>query len=144
MATGRPVLREDAKYWLKGPDGAVVSPSPMGAHNWMPMSYNPQTGLVYIPTSDYPARVSVDHVNAVGRVDIDFYYSLNHNLPFKGTLLAWDPVKQEARWTHDVGLPYEGGTLSSAGNLVFQGTTDGYFNVYIGKHPIWVANSAVR
>ena len=44
--------------------------------------------------------------------------------------MAWDPVAQIARWTQDVGLPYEGGTLVTAGNLVFQGTTDGHFNAY--------------
>ena len=130
MQTGRPVLTDEAKYWQKGKEGAVVSPSPMGAHNWMPMSYSPQTGLVYIPVTDYPVHASIDQTNSVGRVDIDFYYAPTHHLPFKGTLLAWDPVRQQPRWSHDVGPPYEGGTLSTAGNLVFQGTTTGTFNAY--------------
>jgi len=129
MVSGRPVLREETKYWLKGKAGAVVSPSAMGAHGWMPMSYSPQTGLVYIPTMDSPSFMSSGDANGSGAED-DLYYALNHKLPFKGTLLAWDPVKQQARWAHDVGLPYEGGVLSTAGNLVFQGTTDGYFNAY--------------
>jgi quinohemoprotein ethanol dehydrogenase len=130
MQTGRPVLLDDAKYWEKGKEGAMVSPSPMGAHNWMPMSYSPDTGLVYIPVTDYPVHASIDRANSVGRLDIDFYYGLRHHLAFKGTLLAWDPVKQEARWSHDVGPPYEGGTLATSGNLVFQGTTTGTFNAY--------------
>ena len=130
MATGRPVLREEAKYWLKGPEGAIVSPSPMGAHNWMPMSFSPDTGLVYIPTSDYPTKIAVDNTNYVGHIDIDFYYARSHKLPFKGRLLAWDPVRQQSRWVRDIGPPYEGGTLATAGNLVFQGTTTGYFNAF--------------
>lgn len=130
MATGRPVLREDAKYWLHGTEGVVVSPSPMGAHNWMPMSFSPATGLVYIPTQDYPALVSEDSSNVVGRVAIDFYYAQTHGLPFEGRLLAWDPVTQESRWERKIGKPYQGGTLSTAGNIVFQGTTDGHFNAY--------------
>ncbi len=76
MQTGRPVLLDDAKYWEKGKEGAMVSPSPMGAHNWMPMSYSPDTGLVYIPVTDYPVHASIDRANSVGRLDIDFYYGL--------------------------------------------------------------------
>jgi mono/diheme cytochrome c family protein len=111
----------------------------MGAHNWMPMSYSPETGLVYIPTTDYPAHVSENIVNSVGGVEIDFYYALNHGLPFKGSLLAWDPVAQSARWVRDIGLPYQGGTLSTAGNLVFQGTTEGQFAAYRADtgEPLW-------
>jgi quinohemoprotein ethanol dehydrogenase len=131
MVTGRPVVRDEAKYWLKGDKAAfVASPSPMGARNWMPMSYNPQTGLVYIPTTDYPTRMEVDRSNFVGGLNIDFYYARSHNLPFKGSLLAWDPLNQEARWRQDIGKPYQGGTLTTAGNLVFQGTTSGQFNAF--------------
>jgi quinohemoprotein ethanol dehydrogenase len=128
MANGRPVPLEDAKYWLKGTQGAVVSPSDNGARNWMPMSYSPQTELVYIPVMNSPGFMA----SAVGGnlpVD-DPYYPLEHKLPFKGTLLAWDPIKQQARWERDIGPPVEGGILSTAGNLVFQGTTTGYFNAY--------------
>jgi quinohemoprotein ethanol dehydrogenase len=128
LATGRPVLLAEAKYWLMGAQGAVVSPSDNGARNWMPMSYSPQSGLAYIPAMNSPgfmARAAGGNPAAD-----DPYYPLKHKLPFKGTLLAWDPVKQQTRWQRDVGPPVEGGILSTAGNLVFQGTTAGYFNAY--------------
>jgi quinohemoprotein ethanol dehydrogenase len=48
-ATGRPIVNEDAYY--DGDHAAVVMPGPGGAHNWAPMSFNPATGLVYIPSS---------------------------------------------------------------------------------------------
>lgn len=130
LKSGRPVVLPDAKYWLKGEEGALVSPSPVGAHNWMPMSYSPRTGLVYIPVMEGPALFSVDPAVAVGGVQLDLYYPLSHNLPFKGSLIAWDPIKQQTRWKHDVGPPYEGGVLSTAGNLVFQGTTNGELIAY--------------
>jgi len=130
METGRPILMPDAQYWLKGKEGAVVSPSPMGARNWMPMSYSPLTGLVYIPATDYPAKITADPGNAVGNVDIDFYYSLDTKGRFKGRLIAWDPLKQQARWQRDIGMPYQGGILATAGNLVFQGTTEGQFHAF--------------
>src|SRR5690606_32263527 len=47
-----------------------------------------------------------------------------------GTLLAWDPVRQEARWKVERDWPWNGGTLATAGNLVFQGTARGTFYAY--------------
>jgi PQQ-dependent dehydrogenase (methanol/ethanol family) len=127
-ATGRPVPRDDAKYWLKGTAGVLVSPSGEGAHSWMPMSYSPLTGLVYIPAMTYPAFMAAA---GEGKAAVeDAYYALEHKLTAKGTLLAWDPIKQQARWERDIGPPVEGGILSTAGNLVFQGTSSGYFNAY--------------
>ena len=46
--TGRPFINPEAHY---GTEVIQISPGPGGAHNWAPMSFNPSTGLVYIPTS---------------------------------------------------------------------------------------------
>ena len=51
------------------------------------------------------------------------------NPPF-GRLLAWDPVKQKEAWRAEYVAPWNGGTLTTAGNLVFQGTADGRFIAY--------------
>ncbi|MBV8728752.1 MAG: PQQ-binding-like beta-propeller repeat protein, partial [Acidobacteriia bacterium] len=48
-ATGKPIVNEDAHY--NAENMAVVQPGPNGAHNWSPMSFNPITGLVYIPSA---------------------------------------------------------------------------------------------
>ena len=48
QTTGRPIVNPEAVY---GKDTVAISPGPGGAHNWSPMSYNPTTGLVYIPAS---------------------------------------------------------------------------------------------
>ena len=45
--TGRPIINPEVMY---GKDPQPVSPGGGGAHNWSPMSFNPQTGLVYIPS----------------------------------------------------------------------------------------------
>ena len=48
----------------------------------------------------------------------------------KGYLLAWDPITQQEAWRHNhVGIS-NGGALSTAGNLVFQGTAKGQFNAF--------------
>ena len=130
LETGRPVTLPDARWWLKGQEGAVVYPSPIGAHNWMPMSYSEKTGFVYIPVMESPMTMVQQDSNLVAGVDTDFYYGRHHDLEFTGSLLAWDPIKQEQRWKVKVGLPYQGGVLSTAGNVVFQGSTAGVFSAY--------------
>jgi len=52
--------------------------------------------------------------------------------PF-GRLIAWDPVKQKEAWAVDLGAPWNGGTLVTAGNLVFQGTADAHFKAFDGR-----------
>src|SRR5205823_5927286 len=46
LKTGRPIVNPDAYY---GTESIALSPGPGGAHNWAPMSFNPMTGLVYVP-----------------------------------------------------------------------------------------------
>src|SRR5580658_4884223 len=48
--TGRPIINPEAHY---GSQSITIAPGPGGGHNWSPMSFNPTTGLVYIPTSTF-------------------------------------------------------------------------------------------
>jgi quinohemoprotein ethanol dehydrogenase len=47
--TGRPIVNEESHY---GSEAVMLTPGPGGGHNWSPMSFNPSTGLVYVPTSN--------------------------------------------------------------------------------------------
>src|SRR5216684_2832098 len=87
-------------------------------HNWWPMSYNAQTGLVYIPTTDRrsDAKAAVE--------------SGESGVGLEGRLIAWDPVSQSARWSVEEQIATNGGVLSTAGNLVFQGQGTGEFAAY--------------
>jgi glucose dehydrogenase len=51
-------------------------------------------------------------------------------VPYAGRLIAWDPVARKPRWTAEYGAYWNGGTLATAGNLVFQGTAAGDFIAY--------------
>ena len=51
QATGRPIETPEARYGMNR-QGAWLSPGPTGAHNWRPMSWNPTTGLVYLPVQN--------------------------------------------------------------------------------------------
>jgi quinohemoprotein ethanol dehydrogenase len=145
LATGRPVEKPNARY-TEGP--AMVLPSGVGAHAWMPMSYSPRTGLVYIPAMEYPliyadARPFEIHPGRWNTgvsfldppplpglpADMDARRAALHAM-IRGKLVAWDPVAQKARWEVQRDWPWNGGTLATAGNLVFEGTAHGEFEAY--------------
>lgn len=48
----------------------------------------------------------------------------------EGRLIAWDPVRQSTRWSVEEPIATNGGVLSTAGNLVFQGQGTGEFAAY--------------
>ncbi|HEX4416838.1 MAG TPA: PQQ-dependent dehydrogenase, methanol/ethanol family [Kofleriaceae bacterium] len=138
---GRPIETPKAR-----PDGPFDSiPGPLGAHNWHPMSFNPATGLVYLPAQNIPLGLMDDKEwkrGAVldGRVGTGTGWNTGMVInavpptskPF-GRLLAWDPVAQKEVWRAEHVSPWNGGTLTTAGNLVFQGTADGQFIAYDAK-----------
>jgi quinohemoprotein ethanol dehydrogenase len=87
-------------------------------HNWWPMSYNEATGLVYIPTTDREAGAKAAIENGESGEGLI------------GRLIAWDPIKQQARWSVEEKIAVNSGVISTAGNLVFQGQGTGEFAAY--------------
>ncbi len=139
---GRPLETEIAR---NGERPREVIPSPFGAHNWQPMSFNPQTGLVYLPVQGVPLTLMDDKEWKFNAANVlEPHSNIGWNLatfvnaqpptskPF-GRLVAWDPVAQKEVWRQDYVGPWNGGTLTTAGNLVFQGTADGRFVAYDAK-----------
>jgi PQQ-dependent dehydrogenase (methanol/ethanol family) len=145
LETGRPIEYPAARYSTHGND-FLAMPGAFGAHNWHPMAYSPKTGLAYIPSQQggfgYKDDKNYKFVDLHGAWNIaniteqavmgarDEAERLALSSMFRGDLIAWDPVKQKEVWrvTHpSIGA---GGTLATAGNLVFQGTPDGVFHAY--------------
>jgi quinohemoprotein ethanol dehydrogenase len=148
LKTGRPIETRHARYT----DRAVtLFPGPGGAHNWQPMSFNPGTGLVYLPAVEssftYARERDFRRVSGFWNMGIDLaaragskdYPALPASEYEPGTgpevgvpssLLAWDPVAGKARWRVKHEGATGGGTLTTAGNLVFQGLSDGRFVAY--------------
>ncbi len=132
IETGRPVVNPEAQYYTDASGAAVrVWPNVWGSHNWQAMSYSPVTGLVYIPVADMPSTYRGGDLLGMG-VDIEALgYGPDEEIPPDvGRLLAWDPAARETRWRVDHPIAYNGGVLSTAGNLVFQGTATGEFRAY--------------
>jgi quinohemoprotein ethanol dehydrogenase len=148
--TGKPIINPNARY----DSGSVyITPSPHGAHSWHAMSFNPQTGLAYIPTIHDAAIYDARKINvndwkanpnkggiAVGLTDPD---SLPR--PYTGSLQAWNPVTQKLAWIVPHKELWNGGTLTTAGSLVFQGTATGTFNAYNATNGqlLWTFNAGL-
>ncbi len=142
MKTGRPVLTEQGAWYKDKPK--LVVPYLGGGHVWQPMSYNPVTGLVYIPERSVPqvfkAFDTYTYRDDVDNTAIDYseMYRFKKNVPEQikvaedtlrsESLLAWNPVTQKVAWKVPDGAP-DGGTMSTP-DLVFQGTRTGYLKVY--------------
>ena len=133
LKTGRPVDVAKNRYTEKA---VLTSPGPHGAHDWQPMSYSPMTGLVYIPahemwwaysrTPDFQYHPGV--VNIAQNPDaVPPPGTAEKLLNPKGYLLAWDPVNAREVWRIDGGSGWNGGVLTTAGNLLVQGRSDGRF-----------------
>jgi quinohemoprotein ethanol dehydrogenase len=158
MKTGRPVESAEARYPGSAP--VLIAPGPSGAHTWNPMSYSPVTGLLYIPVNEtaFPFKAAEHFTRSAlaPNYGIDF---VSAGLPqdpnvkkavlasTTGRLVAWDPLRQKEAWGVERLGPSNGGVLSTAGNLVFQGTAAGNFEAFradtgekLWSHP---ANSGI-
>ncbi len=140
--TGRPIEVPAARYGETGKP-FVSAPGPGGAHSWQPMSFSPLTGLVYFPVMEaafpyFPDRNFHHHVLAwntgadfnPGSLPQDPKVKTQIKAGLKGHLVAWDPVANTEVWRVELGGPWNGGTLSTAGNLVFEGNARGEFAAY--------------
>jgi PQQ-dependent dehydrogenase (methanol/ethanol family) len=124
---GRPIedpsKRPQLNKWARN-----VCPNLFGGKNWEPMSYSPQTGLVYIPTFNLCMDIAgkkeeyeAGKFYLASEFDLDKADEGDHLAELK----AWDPVKQRQAWGIKEPLPIIGGAMSTAGGLMFYGTPSG-------------------
>jgi len=141
LATGRPIESLTARY--PKTDSPPIVPGPVGAHSWQPMSYSPLTGLVYIPVNEvgfnFKSPDNFEFKNQAMNFGIDMVAAGMPQDPkikkaildsVKGRLVAWDPIQQKEAWGIERPGPWNGGTLATAGNLVFEGSAAGRFEAY--------------
>src|SRR5690606_32959698 len=109
----------------------AVQPSSAGAHNWHPMAFSPETGLVYLSASDNALVYAPDRnfnpnllVSNLG-IDLSAGAALGPGalaaLPRGSYAIAWDPVAKRIAWRVDAP---SAGMLATAGGLVFHGAGD--------------------
>ncbi|WP_068074741.1 PQQ-dependent dehydrogenase, methanol/ethanol family [Novosphingobium lentum] len=140
--TGRPTINPAAQYDKTGKP-FISMPGALGAHSWQSMSFSQKTGLIYIPANEaaFPyAAAKGWQASSIGfQTGMD---SAAVSMPADakaragalgattGALIAWDPVAQKEVWRVKQVGPWNGGTLATAGNLVFQGSAAGEFSAF--------------
>jgi len=127
--TGRPIENPGIRYDLTGKP-ANMMPGALGAHSWQPMAYNPKTGLVYIPAQEIGLEFTPVEGLAKSPLGWNIAVAITNTPGIKGYLIAWDPVRRKEVWRAAYLGPWNGGTLTTAGNLVVQGDASGSFNAY--------------
>ncbi len=137
--TGRPVETPQARFYRTGQPFNSLQP-PNGAHTWHSMSFSPQTGLMYLPVHMQEFIFNADPTFAATSMTTNLGIRRGAQTAdaaaleaaaeaakssARGRLVAWDPVTQREVWGVDREGPANGGALSTAGGLVFQGTGTG-------------------
>ena len=131
--TGRPKETEAARYRF---NPVRLSPSPVGAHHWPPMAFNPTTKLVYYPGQETSMVVTMNERFEFTEGQWNLGMTMGTTQlkvpapppdpkapPMTGFFVAWDPIANKQAWR----LPFQssGGALSTAGGLIFVGNSGG-------------------
>jgi len=131
LDTGKPDRVKEYSTEANGEDNNTqnICPAALGSKDQQPASYDPNTGLVYVPTNhvcmDYePYKVSYQAGQPYVGATVNMYPPKGEtNL---GNFIAWDPLKGKIVWSKPEIFSVWSGALSTAGGVVFYGTLDGY------------------
>ena len=137
LETGRPVEVEGQRppKPLEGETkGATIQVTPpfLGGKNWNPMAYSQKTGLFYVPANNWTEDYWTENVTysaGAAYLGQGFRIKRLYDDHF-GTLRAYDPATGEKKWEHKEEFPLWAGVMATGGDLVFTGTSDGYFKAF--------------
>lgn len=127
VETGKPNYASEGEFWkLEDGKTTYVWPNMWGSHSWNPMAFHPGHGLSYIPVVDLPGLVNNEGYGE----DVVMVTEVDGKAHAPGKLVAFDPSRGQIRWSVNHALPYNGGLMATAGNIVFQGNAEGRFEAY--------------
>jgi alcohol dehydrogenase (cytochrome c) len=142
LTTGRPVLTQAAKdYYFNGKPEALW-PYFYGGKNWMPMSYDQKTSLVYINTLNYGFKAAQKKQSYHAG---DYFFGADFLGPVDppdatgGFLKAIEPLTGKVVWQQPSFIPRYAGILTTGGGLTVTGSLTGDVQIYNatdGK-PLW-------
>jgi alcohol dehydrogenase (cytochrome c) len=128
-ATGRPLVIADkqAKLEEKVQD---ICPTHIGSKDWQPAAFSPRTGLIYAATFNICMDLTDHKVAYIPGTPYDGMDLTTHaggHTNKWGEFIAWNPLTGERAWSIPENFMTMSGALATAGDLVFYGTTDGWF-----------------
>jgi alcohol dehydrogenase (cytochrome c) len=125
---GDPVKSADGK---KG-TSVFTAPSFLGCNNQQQFAYSPDTGLFYVPTTEWGMDIWNEPVSyKKGAAYLGAGFTIKKLDPkdiggdYIGSFRAVDPITQKIVWEIKDPAPLWGGALVTKGNLVFWGTPEG-------------------
>ncbi len=152
LKTGRPEEEPVARYRDRP---VIIWPGNMGMHNWQAMSFSPRDGLAFIPALNRAANFDATGIDPATWTPVKHTWTSAlgdtesgvAESEFSSSLVAWDPVGKREIWRAPTTGSWGGGTMATAGGLVFQGQMDGTFVAYDARSGVslWTyrAGSAV-
>ena len=121
------------------------APSFLGGKNWMPMAYSQQTGMFYIPSNEWGMDIwnePISYKKGAAYLGAGFTIKPLYD-DHIGVLRAMDPKTGKIAWEYKNKAPLWGGVLTTAGNLVFTGTPEGFLKAFDAKtgKELWKFNT---
>jgi alcohol dehydrogenase (cytochrome c) len=124
-AKGRPIRLPNT---APSREGTLIYPGVQGGTNWYSPSYSPATGLFYFSFWDYASRYYTgDALYEAGNRYLGSVPNDARDQPSRGGVKALDPATGVEKWEYKLTTTPEAGILSTAGNVVFGGSREGYF-----------------
>ena len=132
MKTGRPTVVKQYSTDAGGPDVDVknICPAALGTKDQQPASYDRKSGLMMVPTNHVcmtyePFQVEYTAGQPfVGATLTMFPTPGSHG--GMGNFIAWDPSAGKIVWSKPERFSVWSGALTTAGDVVFYGTLEGY------------------
>jgi lanthanide-dependent methanol dehydrogenase len=139
MKSGRPLVDKRFSPGTTGPDVNVkdICPAALGSKDEQPSSYDPKSGLIFVPTNHVcmtyePFQVEYTAGQPyVGATLTMFPTPGSHG--GMGNFIAWDPAEGKIVWSKPEKFSVWSGALTTAGDVVFYGTLEGYLKAVSTK-----------
>ena len=139
MKTGRPQVVAKYSTDKNGPDVNTkgICPSALGTKDQQPATFSPKTGLFYVPTNhvcmDYePFKVEYTAGQPYVGSTLSMYPA-EKDKGNMGNFIAWDAGTGKIVWSNPEKFSVWSGALSTAGDVIFYGTLEGYLKAVDSK-----------
>jgi alcohol dehydrogenase (cytochrome c) len=140
-----PMVPQENVWVLPTPEGKRMLPGANGGVEWNPMAFNPKTRLTYAANLHQPMTYHVEEAEYPGgdRLWLGGAFKVIPGEKQWGRLAAVNVDTGKMVWKADTDQPLMGGVLATAGNLVFTGEGNGWFNAYDAKNgkKLWSFNA---